>query len=178
MQPVLDISLIFGTSKPDIVTVIQSSVVCVLKKSNQTFIFFARFDLSILQCTNTIIIGINLIESSCTTLVAINLRWRKLKKEIPLICLKAEKVKELSSIESKGAVEDHEVHFGGRSNFEDVFSKFLNETDGSNIGVLVCGPESLKRAVASLCQQKSQWFNIRDQKKKPYLSFHALNFTL
>ncbi|WRX16848.1 JmjC domain - like 4 [Theobroma cacao] len=178
MQPVLDISLIFGTSKPDIVTVIQSSVVCILKKSNQTFIFFARFDLSILQCTNTIIIGINLIESSCTTLVAIYLRWRKLKKEIPFISLKAEKVKELSSIESKGAVEEHEVHFGGRSNFEDVFSKFLNETDGSNIGVLVCGPESRKRAVASLCQQKSQWFNIRDQKKKPYLSFHALNFTL
>ncbi|KAK6249557.1 hypothetical protein SCA6_003562 [Theobroma cacao] len=125
-----------------------------------------------------LIISSFIISLACTTLVAIILRWRKVKKEIPLVSQREEKVKELGSTETKGAVEEHEVHFGGRPNLEDVFSKFLNETDGSNIGVLVCGPESLKRAVASLCQQKSQWFNIRDQKKKPYLSFHALNFTL
>lgn len=60
----------------------------------------------------------------------------------------------------------------------DIFSKFRNETGGSDIGVLVCGPESIKESVASLCQLKSQGFNVGANKKKPYFSFHSLNFTL
>ncbi|XP_022737241.1 ferric reduction oxidase 8, mitochondrial isoform X2 [Durio zibethinus] len=118
------------------------------------------------------------ISLACSTLVAVILRWRRLKKEIPLVSLKEEKTKELSSIETKGVVEEHEVHFGGRPNLEDVFSKFLNETDGSDVGVLVCGPETMKEVVASLCQQKSRCFKIGDKKRKPYLRFHALTFTL
>ncbi|XWS47637.1 hypothetical protein CRYUN_Cryun13aG0001100 [Craigia yunnanensis] len=125
-----------------------------------------------------LIISSFIISLACSTLIAIILRWRRLKKEIPLVSSREEKVKELSSIETKGAVEEHEVHFGGRPNLEDVFSKFLNETGESDIGVLVCGPETLQEAVASLCQQKSRCFKIGDKKRKPYLSFHALTFTL
>ncbi|XVF49310.1 hypothetical protein PTKIN_Ptkin04bG0001100 [Pterospermum kingtungense] len=116
---------------------------------------------------------------ACTTLIATILRWRRLKKEIPpLVPSMEENLKEPSSVETTGVVEEHEVHFGGRPNLEDVFSKFLNETGGSNIGVLVCGPETMKEAIASLCQQKSGCFKMGDKKRKPYLSFHALTFTL
>lgn len=127
-----------------------------------------------------LIISSFIISLACPSLVAIVLRWRRLKKEeVPLVSSKEEKVQQLSSIETKGVVEEeHEVHFGGRPNLEDEFSKFLNETNGSDIGVLVSGPETMKEAVASLCQQKSGCFHIGNKEKKPYLSFHALTFTL
>ncbi|OMP09353.1 Cytochrome b245, heavy chain [Corchorus olitorius] len=125
-----------------------------------------------------IILSSFIISLACSSLLAIILRWRRLRKEIPLVSQKEEKVKELSLMETKSAIEEHEVHFGGRPDLEDVFSKFLNEPGGSNIGVLVCGPETMKERVASLCQQKSKCCKIADQNKKAYLSFHALNFTL
>ncbi|XVF08415.1 hypothetical protein REPUB_Repub07fG0001600 [Reevesia pubescens] len=125
-----------------------------------------------------LIISSFIISLACSTLIAIIMRWRRLKKEMPLVSSKEEKVKELSSTEIKGVVDEQEIHFGGRPNLEDIFSKFLNETGGSDIGVLVCGPETMKEAVASLCQQKSRCFKIGDKKREPYLSFHAFNFTL
>ena len=66
-----------------------------------------------------LIISSFIISLACSTLVAIILRWRRLKKEIPLVSSKEGKVKELSSIETEGAVE-HEVHFGGRPNLEGI----------------------------------------------------------
>ncbi|XWS60055.1 hypothetical protein CRYUN_Cryun07bG0001200 [Craigia yunnanensis] len=102
-----------------------------------------------------------IISLACSTMIAIIFRWRRLKKEIPLVSSKEEKAKEPSSIEPK-----------------DVFSKFLNETGASDIGVSVCGPETMNEAVASLCQQKPRCFKIGNKKRKPYLSFHALTFTL
>lgn len=130
---------------------------------------------------DTLIIAAFIISLACSTLVAIIMRWRRLKKEIPLVFSKEEKVKELSPMETKSGVEvleEHEVYFRGRPDLEDVFYKFLNETGGSEIGVLVCGPETMTEAVASLCQQKSRCFEIANNKRKPYLSFHALTFTL
>ncbi|XP_040987338.1 ferric reduction oxidase 8, mitochondrial [Juglans microcarpa x Juglans regia] len=112
----------------------------------------------------------------CSTLVAIILRWRRLKNETPLIFQKQGKAMD---VESRIALEEHEVHFGGRPDFQDIFAKFPTETGGSDIGVMVCGPESMKKSVATVCQQKSQGFKIGGAKKnKPYFSFHPLNFTL
>lgn len=115
----------------------------------------------------------------CSTIVAIVLRWRKLRREIPPVSQKEGKAKE-GLMDTRGtALEEHEIHFGGRPNFQDIFSKFPKETGGSNIGVLVCGPETMKESVASICSQTSQCCNMgSDQKRKSHFSFHSLNFTL
>ncbi|XP_061364878.1 ferric reduction oxidase 8, mitochondrial [Gastrolobium bilobum] len=112
---------------------------------------------------------------TCSTLMAIILRWRRLKKGIPPISQKEIKPLDLSSAETRNALEEHEVHYGGRPNFKDIFGKFRNETCGSHIGVLVCGPESMKESVASACQQE---FNLGAKRKQPCFTFHSLNFTL
>ncbi|KAJ7956180.1 Ferric reduction oxidase [Quillaja saponaria] len=114
----------------------------------------------------------------CSASLAIFLRWRKLKKGVPAISRKQGKPLDLSSTQTRSALEEHEIHFGGRPNFQDIFAKFPNETDGSDIGVLVCGPESMKKSVASICQLKSQGLKMGAKKKKPYFTFHSLNFTI
>ncbi|KAJ6339721.1 hypothetical protein OIU77_007629 [Salix suchowensis] len=120
-----------------------------------------------------------IIALACNTFLAAILRWRRLKKDIPPVSPKQGKATDLhGSVETKSAVEEHEVHFGERPNFQDIFSNFPNETGGSDIGVLVCGPGSMTESVASLCQLKSQGLNIRSRGKKTYFSFHPLNFTL
>ncbi|GLU12655.1 hypothetical protein SLE2022_293190 [Rubroshorea leprosula] len=119
-----------------------------------------------------------IIALTCSSLVAIVLRWRRMKKEVPPFSQKQGKAKEVSSVETKGVVEEHEVHFGERPNLEDIFTMFANETGGSDIGVLVCGPETMKEAVAKLCWRKSSCFKIGPNKKKPFFSYHCLNFNL
>ncbi|KAG5230209.1 ferric reductase transmembrane component family protein [Salix suchowensis] len=120
-----------------------------------------------------------IIALACNTFLAAILRWRRLKKDIPPVSPKQGKATDLhGSVETKSAVEEHELHFGERPNFQDIFSNFPNETGGSDIGVLVCGPGSMAESVASLCQLKSQGLNIRSRGKKTYFSFHPLNFTL
>ncbi|PSS07744.1 Ferric reduction oxidase [Actinidia chinensis var. chinensis] len=114
-----------------------------------------------------------IIAIMCGTIVAVFLRWRKLKKELPPSPQKYSKEVKPISMETSRALEEHEIHFGGRPNFQGIFSKFLNETGGSDVGVLVCGPEGMKESVASLCQMSAQ-----GQRKKPYFSFHSLNFSL
>ncbi|KAJ6869049.1 hypothetical protein NC651_033966 [Populus alba x Populus x berolinensis] len=114
----------------------------------------------------------------CNTILASILRWKRLKKDIPPLSPKHGKATEHGSVETRSPVEEHELHFGGRPDFQDIFSKFPNETGGSDIGVLVCGPVSMMESVASLCQLKSQGLNIGSRGKKTYFSFHSLNFTL
>ncbi|KAM7274345.1 hypothetical protein ACFE04_029009 [Oxalis oulophora] len=110
-----------------------------------------------------IIIGSYLIAIACSAIMAIILRARGLKEEIPSVNHKQNKGPELSLTEKTGATEEHEIHFGGRPNFSDIFSKFQNETGGGDIGVLVCGPESMRESVASLCQVKSQGGDVNSR---------------
>lgn len=109
----------------------------------------------------------------CSTIVGIVLRWRKVRKDIPPTTQKQNKPMGIASLETGVALEEHEIHFGGRPNLQDILSKFPNETGGSNVGVLVCGPETLKESVATLCRKNSPAL-----KKNPYFSFHSLNFEL
>ncbi|KAJ0106605.1 hypothetical protein Patl1_18122 [Pistacia atlantica] len=111
-----------------------------------------------------------IIAITCSTFVAIILRWRRLKKEIPPVSPKQSK-----GMATMSPFEEHEIHFEGRPNFEEIFSKF--ETGGLDIGVLVCGPVTMKDSVALMCQQKSHCLKAT-AKKKPYFNFHSLNFTL
>ncbi|KAJ6882285.1 hypothetical protein NC651_028781 [Populus alba x Populus x berolinensis] len=121
-----------------------------------------------------------IVALACNAFVAIILRWKRLRKDIPAASPKqGSKATGLAgSVEARSTVEEHEIHFGGRPDFQDILSKFPNETGGSDIGVLVCGPESMKESVASLCQLKSQGLNIGAKGKKPYFIFHSLSFTL
>ncbi|XP_050222371.1 ferric reduction oxidase 8, mitochondrial isoform X2 [Mercurialis annua] len=112
-----------------------------------------------------------------TTSVAIILRWKRFKKDIPSVSPKQGEFEELNFVELGSSVEEHEIHYGGRPNFQEIFSKFSMETRGSDVGVFVCGPETMKESVASLCQLKSQGFNIAAKGNKPYFTFHSLNFT-
>ncbi|KAI8531130.1 hypothetical protein RHMOL_Rhmol11G0113600 [Rhododendron molle] len=114
----------------------------------------------------------------CGTFIAIVLRWRKLQKGLQISSQKPLKEIKPSLLESSRALEEHEIHFGGRPKLQDVFSQFPNETGGSDVGVFVCGPEGMKESVASLCQMKSQGIRMGAQSKKAYFSFHSLNFSL
>uniref|UniRef100_A0A5B7C9M7 FAD-binding FR-type domain-containing protein n=1 Tax=Davidia involucrata TaxID=16924 RepID=A0A5B7C9M7_DAVIN len=114
----------------------------------------------------------------CSALVAVIFRRRNLREGIPSISEKQGKKMKPSSMEMSASLEGHEIHFGGRPNFQDIFSKFPNETGGSDIGVLACGPETMKESLASLCQLSSQGIRTSAQRKKPYFNFHSLTFTL
>ncbi|KAJ8752032.1 hypothetical protein K2173_001058 [Erythroxylum novogranatense] len=115
---------------------------------------------------------------TCTTFAAIILRWKRLeKKKIPHHQNQC-KTTENSSVEPWSLVEEHDIQFGGRPNFQDIFSMITTEAFGSNVGVLVCGPRAMKESVASICQIKSQGLNMGAKGNQPYFNFHSLNFTL
>lgn len=108
--------------------------------------------------------------------VALMLRWRRIKKAVPLTSpKKAGGFTEPSSAEPHDPLQEHEVHYGGRPNFQDIFAKYPNEAGGSDIGVLVCGPELMKESVAKSLQQTSQGSSAKGRSK---FTFHSLNFTL
>ncbi|XAR50232.1 Ferric-chelate reductase (NADH) [Bertholletia excelsa] len=78
-----------------------------------------------------------------------------------------------SSTERHQALEEIEIHFGGRPDFQEIFCQFPNETDESDVGVLVCGPETMKESVASMCRLRSECI-----RKKPRFCFQSLTFNL
>ncbi|KAJ8649104.1 hypothetical protein MRB53_002127 [Persea americana] len=80
--------------------------------------------------------------------------------------------------QSVGAPEEHEIHFRQRPNFEDIFSKFPMQMEGSKIGVLVCGPDSMQQSVAWCCKHYSKSFERSSKMKKPSFSYHSLSFSL
>ena len=54
----------------------------------------------------------------CGTIAAVFLRWRKLKKELQPNPKKYSKEVKHISMETSRALEEHEIHFGGRPNFQ------------------------------------------------------------
>ncbi|OVA20614.1 FAD-binding 8 [Macleaya cordata] len=129
--------------------------------------------------TDVLLICSFIIAITFGALATVIMKQRRTKKDLPPIAVKQCVDTEFGSLESKDILEDHEIHYGERPNFEDIFSQFPNQTGGSNIGVLVCGPESMKESVALSCRQHSQGFITGGGKgRKPYFSFHSLNFAL
>jgi hypothetical protein len=61
-----------------------------------------------------------IVALACNTFVAIILRWKRLKKDIPAVSPKqGNKATELvGSVEARSTVEEHEIHFGGRPDFQ------------------------------------------------------------
>ncbi|KAL8244044.1 hypothetical protein R6Q59_010302 [Mikania micrantha] len=103
-------------------------------------------------------------------------RFKSLKKQHRL--MDHGKEMRASSFQSNPNLDEHELHFGARPDFHDIFTKFPNETGGSYVGVLVCGPEKMKESIASICRLSCQGYITGAQTKKPYFSFQSLNFSL
>lgn len=59
-----------------------------------------------------------IIAITCSTFVAIFLRWKRLKKEMPLTSPKQHTATEPDSVDTRSSVEEYEIHFGGRPNFQ------------------------------------------------------------
>ncbi|MCE3215459.1 hypothetical protein HAX54_002448 [Datura stramonium] len=134
------------------------------------------------QKTATSVVDILLISSFAlalisSTLVATIWRWKRLREEIPPFPEKERKAVKPKEA-NRGFFDQHEIHFGARPNFQDIFSQFANESKGSNIGVFVCGPETMKASVATTCHLHSNGFQSGGQDHNPFFSFHSLNFTL
>ncbi|ESQ43630.1 hypothetical protein EUTSA_v10012790mg [Eutrema salsugineum] len=117
-------------------------------------------------------------------LAATILKWRRQNREAPRMSKEEVKPEERNFTEliPIAHVEEHEIHIGERPEFQEILSEFGKNLRGwSSIGVLACGPESMKEAVASMCRQRSQCFGVEDSRrshKKMNLSFHSLNFNL
>lgn len=114
---------------------------------------------------------------TCGILAAAIARWRRLRKELPPFSGLPNEAR-IPRLEMDKFPQEHEIHFGRRPNFKEMVAEFSNETQGSTVGVFVCGPESMKESVAIICRQNSHVVCGEDKSRKPFLSFHSLNFTL
>ncbi|KAK1363159.1 Ferric reduction oxidase 8 [Heracleum sosnowskyi] len=117
-----------------------------------------------------------ILSITCSILVSLVMRMKRLKKELkPFSAKQGTK----HSAEASTCREEHKIQFTGRPSFQDIFYKYSDDTSGSSVGVFVCGSESMKESVASCCMLNSQDFKKGTaQKRKPFFSFHSLNFTL
>ncbi|XP_075494502.1 ferric reduction oxidase 8, mitochondrial-like isoform X1 [Primulina tabacum] len=114
-----------------------------------------------------------------SAVIAIMIKWKRLKKELSLSSDKQNQaMRQRLLLEANRNLDEHEIQFGGRPNFQDLFSDFANESGGSDIGVVVCGPEGMNESVASTCKLSSQILQRNSKEKNTYFSFHSFNFTL
>lgn len=63
-----------------------------------------------------------IISLICCTLLAVILRWRKLRKELSPISRNQDKGMRRSSTEANRALEEHDIHFGRRPDFQGTIS--------------------------------------------------------
>ncbi|KAL6524521.1 hypothetical protein OROHE_016192 [Orobanche hederae] len=109
--------------------------------------------------------------------LSVTIRCKRLKRELPFFPDEEGKGAKQRLFEDNSDLDRHEVHFGGRPDFQDILSNFSSECGGSDVGVLVCGPESMQESVAIACRQGL--VSARNAKgNRPYFNFHSLNFTL
>ncbi|XP_021762849.1 ferric reduction oxidase 8, mitochondrial-like [Chenopodium quinoa] len=129
-----------------------------------------------------------LIAVACSTVIAMVLKWRNSKTEREMLSTTWDnegdlKLSAMEEASTNTLEEQNEIHYGARPIFKDLLRKMESEFKGSNVGVVVCGPESMKDSVASACQQKCrQAFNFdskqQQQPQQPFFVFHSLNFSL
>lgn len=60
----------------------------------------------------------------------------------------------------------------------DVLSELPRETGEDEVGVIVCGPESMKQAVASFCKTNGKKKHSGGTKHENLFTFHSINFSL
>ncbi|XP_024367800.1 ferric reduction oxidase 6 [Physcomitrium patens] len=62
---------------------------------------------------------------------------------------------------------------GSRPQFQDIFKEVAEKHDGEDVGVLVCGPESLQESVAAACRSR----NFGNLMRTPF-HYHSVSFDL
>ncbi|KAK4362513.1 hypothetical protein RND71_017754 [Anisodus tanguticus] len=83
------------------------------------------------QKTATSVVDILLVCSCALALISSTLmatiwRWKRLRQEIPPFSEKESKA--MKPTEANRGFDQHEIHFGARPNFQDIFSQFANES--------------------------------------------------
>ncbi|KAG9446488.1 hypothetical protein H6P81_012616 [Aristolochia fimbriata] len=130
--------------------------------------------------SDLLLISSSLITIACATITGTFLRWTRRKNEIDRVPLKqTEEITGTQFTEAQDrSTEEHEINFKQRPNFQDVFSKIQTQTGRDNVGVLVCGPESMQESVAEVCGQYNSTFGTNAKTKRGAFSFHSLSFAL
>ncbi|KAI3942578.1 hypothetical protein MKW92_007409 [Papaver armeniacum] len=128
--------------------------------------------------TDLLLICSFLIAIICGALATATVKRRTPKKDLPLVAMRKCDHMELGPTVPKDILDSHEIRYGERPNFDDIFSQFPNQTGDSSIGVFSCGPESMRESVALSCRKYSQGSTIDGKGRKPFFSFHSLNFAL
>lgn len=67
------------------------------------------------------------------------------------------------------------VYYGRRPDFQGIFSTCAKEKFGSNVGVLVCGPQGMQESVASVCRQHC---SLSRNNSTIAFNFHSISFCL
>lgn len=116
------------------------------------------------------------IATSCGTTMAIILSMRKKDVHVPAVPVRQNKSKSAQTYSEnvQNVWGEDEINIGKRPNLIDIVSELQNELGISEVGVFVCGPDSIKQSVASVCRTFSQ----KGKKKKFLLRFHSINFSL
>ncbi|CAN8253507.1 unnamed protein product [Cochlearia groenlandica] len=134
---------------------------------------------------DSVIIVSYVIAITAGGLAATILQRRRRGKEVSRVAKEEVKLHErnFSELVQNFPIEEHEIHIGERPKIKEILYEFEKKLrEYSSIGILVCGPESLKESVALMCSQKPKCFGLEDsrrqQHKKMNLKFHSLNFNL
>lgn len=116
------------------------------------------------------------IATGCATTMAVVLSMGRKDVHVPAAPQNKPKSTETCSEDVQNVLGEDEINFGTRPNLIDIVSELQNELGRLEVGVFVCGPDSLQRSVASICRTTcSQKYG---GKNKLLLRFHSINFSL
>ncbi|KAJ4751913.1 Ferric reduction oxidase 8 [Rhynchospora pubera] len=121
-----------------------------------------------------------IIAMSCSAVATVLFRHQNSRKEHKDIKY-SESTKQKSNYETDQKCSSPirpEMYFKQRPIFSDVLSDISNEsTEDENIGVFVCGPDSMKESVASFCKGNPKIDNCKNGSSSSFV-FHSVNFSL
>ncbi|KAL4193394.1 hypothetical protein AMTRI_Chr06g176670 [Amborella trichopoda] len=114
----------------------------------------------------------------CSASAAALLRWQKMRNETRTTSKIHGTNTELQLLEEQTPFcDNHTIHYRQRPDFQDIFSSYEKQEGESSVRVLVCGPESMQKSVASVCRQYA-FGPKKDEKRRPSFIFQSLNFSL
>ncbi|KAJ3671746.1 hypothetical protein LUZ60_007825 [Juncus effusus] len=110
------------------------------------------------------------ISTSCCAFLTVFFYRRKSKngQEMVKVPQKDAQVKKSETDKMHGSIIEPEIYFGKRPNLSEALEDFSKETRNENVGVFVCGPESMKASTALFCKNHNTSNFV----------FNSINFTL
>ncbi|MQL98196.1 hypothetical protein Taro_030904 [Colocasia esculenta] len=123
-----------------------------------------------------LVVGAFVIATGFTTLVLVVSRRMKPETNISSVIQKHDADVEMHSDGVLAPQEEHEMYFGKRPNLIEILEALYEQTERADVGVFVCGPDSMQESVASFCK-KHQKFTEHGRQKRT-LAFHSIKFSL